>query len=234
MKKFWSMLSTAGKVIFSIIILAIIALIVVLIVRNHNKNKDKEANSNTPEIAQTYEPSIGTPLPADVKPEGSGARVTALVENSGEVAGATTSEPSTTTPANSPEQAQQMMIAPKTGIDPNELVAYENKSLKFSATLPAGSEVKESSTTIKFLSKTESLYYIVSVSDAGSENLQSVANQLKNSSTASKITQATLADNKTQVINFTAKGYGQGQVIIANNKIYYLLGNSQYFPTFKF
>lgn len=232
MKNLWEKLSLAGKIIFSVIIVLIIALIVILIVRHNKKSSESsDNNSNTPEVAQVYEPSIGTPLPPDVKPGGDQTSVAATVENSGEVAGATTNEPSN---ASTPEQAQQMMVAPKTGIDPNDPVEYENSSLKFKATLPAGTQVSEQASDVKFTNKSGSLYYMVSTVNAGAETLQTITAQLNNSPTASNISYTTFGSNKTQAIKFTAKNFGQGVAVIANGKIYYLLGNSKYFSDFKF
>lgn len=229
MRILWKSLSLISRVVIAIWAIAIIAFVIFLIVR-HNKNKDDaNKNSNTPEVAQTYEPSIGTPLPPDVQPEGGSTKATATVENSGEIAGATTDEPSN---ASSPEEAQEMMVAPKTGIDPNEPVIYENQNFK--AVLPAGTQVSEKSTEIVFTSKSGILLFQVSVNNADGETLQSIEAQLKNSPSVSNISQTNFNGSVIKSLSFTVKGFGQGTAIIANGKIYYLLGNSKYFSTFKF
>ena len=234
--KIWKDLSLAGRIVVGVWALALIGLIIFLVVRHNDDKKDtSSSDSNTPEVAQVYEPSIGTPLPADVQPNGSGTSVTAEVENSGEIAGATTTDPfvvpSPSPAPSTPEQIAASLVAPATGIDPNKPIPYENASLKFRATLPAGTQVTQNNSDVKFTTKSGALYYVVSVSDSGTETLKTIEAQLKNSPTVSNIVYGNF--NNTQVLNFSAKGYGQGMVIIANGKIYYLLGNSQNFANFK-
>lgn len=228
MKTFWASLTLVWKIAFSIVALILIAAIILLIVKTAKKDKEtSNSNSNTPEVAQVYEPSIGTPLPADVNTDSGTTTVATTpvpetkpeVENSGEVAGATTT-------------IEEQLTAPKTGIDPNEPVAYENTSLKFSATLPAGTQVFEKANEVKFIEKNNTLEYFVSVSNSGSETLQTIAAQLQNSPTVNNVKFGTFANLKT--IQFDAKGFGQGMAVISNGKIYYILGNSKYFSTLKF
>lgn len=240
MIKIWKDLSLLGRIVVGIWAVCLIALIVFLVVRN---NKDKEEtsndNNNSPEVAQVYEPSIGTPLPADVATSESGAKVSAEVENQGEVAGASTDKPFTVpTPTKTPEQIQSelegsnnTMVAPNTGVNPNAPVPYQSTALKFSAQMPAGTQIIEQNNSVKFTSKTGVLYFQVSTSNAGTETLQSIETQLKNSSSVSNLTYGSMGS--LQMLKYDTTGFGQGASIIANGKIYYLLGNSKYFTNFK-
>lgn len=221
-KDFFKSLSRAGRIVLGIWLLCLIALVAFFVVRN---NKDDNSNTDdSPEVAQIYEPSIGSPLPADTP---SGAVTTEPLnsgtENSGAVAGDSTTTPSTE------------MVAPPTGIDPSKPVAYENSSLKFAATLPAGTQVDEQNNTqgsrIIFTSKQGGLLYIVSTSTANSESLQNIEAQLRNSPSTSNIIATKFSGSS--ALEFTSKEYGNGVVFIANGKIYYLLGSSKYFSTFK-
>ena len=210
LSQMWNGLTKAGRVLFGLIAVALVILVVFATAKNTDENKHEEIS---PEITQVYEPSIGTPLPAD---------------NPGAVGGATTTEPSTTeNPARQPTTA---LVAPKSGVDPNEPVAYESKNLKFAATLPAGAEVSEESTRITFNSKQGALHYIVSVNQS-SETLSEVESQLRNSPTVSHILPTTI--NNKKALQFNAKGYGTGIAFVSNGSVYYLLGNSNYFSTFK-
>lgn len=209
-RRIWNGLTTAGRIILGLILVAA----VILISFAFSKESDKTSEENSsPEIAQVYEPSIGTPLPPDVNQEG----VT------GNVGGATTDEASTSTP-------QTNFIAPAAGVDDSKPIKYESSALRFAAVLPAYSQVNEQSDGVKFTSRDGTLHYIVSVNDAGTENLASIESQLRNSPTANNITYTNI--NNSQAIKFTAKGYGTGITFIANGKIYYLLGNSQFFSEF--
>lgn len=240
MIKVWKDLSLTGRIVIGVWILCIAALIVFFIVRNNKENKDEvNNNTNTPEVAQVYEPSIGTPLPPDVQSVSNGSNVTAQVENQGEIAGATTSEPFVVpAPTKTPEQIESEMtgtnspkVAPNAGVDPNAPVPYKNDILKFSIIMPAGTQVLEKVDSVRFTSKTGALYFQVSTSIAGSENLQTIEGQLKNSPSATNITYGTINNNP--ALKFTATGFGQGTTFIANGKIYYLLGDSKYFTNFK-
>jgi hypothetical protein len=217
--KIWNGLSRAGRIIVGIILLALIGTVVYVSVnKNDDNNKDK-----SPDVAQVYEPSIGTPLPPDEP------------NTNGQVGGATTTQPSPTpTPAPSttpPATSTENRTAPHTGVDPKEPVQYSNDSLNFAATLPAGSNVKELPDQIVFTSKAGALQYIVSVAPAKNETLSSLASQLKNSPSISTITPSNFQTHS--ALLFNSKDYGQGLVFIQNGQAYYLLGNNQYFTTFR-
>lgn len=214
----WNGLTKIGKILLGLIVIATIVLFSVALVKNtnedtHDQNKHDE---DAPEIAQVYEPSIGTPLPAD----NSGGTI-------GNINGASTTEsPESTNTAESTTN----FIAPHSGIDPKEPVVYSNADYKFAATLPAGSLVSEHNSRIVFSSKNKSLHYIVSINKS-SETLNDIELQLRNSPTASNISRTTF--NGAEALKFSAQGFSTGIVFVNNDKVYYLLGDNSYFSTFK-
>jgi hypothetical protein len=210
----WTGLSTAGRILLGLILIALIGLVAYATYDGKDNNKEE---SNSPEVAQVFEPSIGTPIPPD-QPS----------RPSGEVGGATTTEPSASEPAPAPATTFE---APKSGVDPSEPVDYKNDALKFAAVLSPGTQVIEQNDEIEFITNYGALQYLVSVNDSGNETLASIESQLRNSPTASNISYTNISNQK--AISFNAKGYGTGIAFIANGKIYYLLGNNQYFSTFK-
>lgn len=220
--RIWQGLTWAGRIIIGIILIALIAL---AIYAATNNSKDEKSDKNDPEVAQVFEPSIGSPLPATTTPSDSTADTTSTTAGAkidGTVAGDSTTVPSST----------NMMLAPATGIDPNEPIIYENSTLLFSAILPANSNVDESNTEkIIFTSRTKKLLYIVSTTKAETESITSLQSQLKNSPSASNIQSTTFAG--LPALSFTTTDYGDGLVFIDNGRIYYLLGNNQYFSDFK-
>lgn len=213
----WEGLSVAGRILVGLILIGLVGLVVYAAYGgNENKDQDKD---KTPDVAQVYEPSIGTPLPAD-NPDQPASRP------GGAVGGAATTEPST------PQQSGSgNFVAPPSGVDPNEPVKYQNNDLKFAATLPVGSDVKEEGSRIIFNSAGGKLHYIVSVNEAGSDTLSAIESQLHNSPTVSNISHAEFSN--LNALKFDAKGFGAGVVFVANGKIYYLLGNSQLFSDFR-
>lgn len=214
----WHGLTVAGRIIIGVILIIIIVLIAFALSNNKDDNKGDE---NNPEVAQVYEPSIGSPLPADTNESVSqDTKVTATVAGD-----------STTTSSTEETPTTNWMVAPNAGVDPNEPIVYENNSLRFTATLPAGTKVDEQTEKVAFTSEASKLLYIVSTQSVGSETLKTVEAQLSNSPTVSNIQSASFAGQ--QAIQFTSKDYGTGTVFIANGKIYYLLGNSKYFADFK-
>lgn len=218
-KRIWHGLTMAGRIIFGVIILGIIA---VGVYAASDKKENKNNDDNKPEVAQTFEPSIGSPLPAYTP--GDQTKVTS------QVGGASTTEPSDTEPSNS-ETEKMAMVAPETGLNPTKPVPYENKSLNFAATLPAGSNIDEQNTEIRFSSASGNLQYLVSVNDVGTETLSDIQAQLSNSPTTKNINPTKFGNY--DALKFSAAGYGSGMVFIANGRAYYLLGNNQYFGTFK-
>jgi hypothetical protein len=218
----WDGLTRAGRIILGLIVIAIIVLLALLIGKNKDKDDDDKKG---PEVAQVYEPSIGAPLPPDVKEDG--------VNVSARVDGASTSEPSTPEPPKTEPAPnyEAPKVAPASGVDLSKPIAYQNSNLKFAATLPAGSNIDEQGDLVTFTSKQGSLLYLVSITNAGSESLQTIASQLRNSPGVSNISYVTFSGNS--ALQFNSKEYGTGLVFIANGKIYYLFGHSQYFYGFK-
>ncbi len=243
--KIWHGLTITGRIIFGVIIIALIILGTYLVVKN---NKDKKENEPAPEVAQSYEPQIGSPLPADVNTNSSTASVTSndttyskvVVDsaNSGDVKGVTTSsnsnsESSAQSSASSNNQTQK--VAPTTGVNPNAPVVYSNDSLNFTALLPAGTQVSETNDIVTFKSKSGELYYVVTTVPAGNETLQSIKSQLQNSTTSKNIFEISFSNSISKnfpALSFTDTNFGSGLVVIKNTKIYYLVGNYKYFPTF--
>ena len=207
----WAGLSRVGRILVGLIIAAALVLIGFLVFAQDTDDTQNEDSNRDPEIAQVFEPSIGTPLPPD---------------NPGAVGGATTTESSDKAPENTTTE----FVAPPSGVDPNDPTKYSSTDLNFAATLPVGSQVKEETTSTTFTSRTGSLYYVVSVNQSN-ENLADVESQLRNSPSASNISKTTF--NNAQALKFSAKGYGTGIAFVANGKVYYLLGDSNYFSTFK-
>jgi hypothetical protein len=207
----WNGLTRVGRILLGLILVAAIVLVGFLVNGKSTDDAENVDSNRTPEIAQVYEPSIGTPLPPD---------------NPGAVGGATTTEPSDQTH----DHETTAFVAPHTGTDPNEPVAYSSTDLNFAAVLPVGSEVKEDGTRTMFTSPTGSLYYVVSVNQS-TESLSDIELQLRNSPTAGNISYSDFSNTK--ALKFSAKGYGAGLVFVSNGKIYYLLGNKEYFSTFK-
>jgi hypothetical protein len=206
----WRALTHAGRIILGILLICIIVL-GGLILRHNRESSDAD---RAPEVAQTYEPSIGTPLPPDVQ----NVAVTATV------AGDSTTEPST-------PQSADIKVAPKTGIDPSEPIEYHNDELKFSAVIPVGSTVDEQVSYINFYSANGKWEYSVSVQKAGTENLASIASQLHNSSGSSQIELGKLGNF--DGVKFLSTDYRTGFALFAHDRIYYLLGNQEYFSSFR-
>ena len=215
--RIWTGLTLAGRIILGLIIIAV-AILIVYAATSGDEDESTE-DKNRPEIAQVYEPSIGTPLPADVP---------GLTENSGNVSGAVTSEPSSSTSTDAAAPAPQF-IAPAAGVNDSEPIRYESDSFKFVTVLPPYSNVVEKADGVTFTSRTGALHFLVSVNAAGSETLASIESQLRNSSTASNISYITFANTK--AIEFSAKGYGTGIAFIANGNIFYLFGNKANFAS---
>lgn len=212
----WNGLTTIGRIILGLILIGII----VAISFAFSKDSSEESAENTPEIAQVYEPSIGTPIPPDVNQEGSNS----APSDSGTVSGATTTEPAQ-------NQNNQVFVAPASGIDDKEPIKYLNDSLRFSATLPPYSKVLEQPDNVRFTAGNGTLIYVVSTTPVRTENLSSIEAQLRNSTTASAISRTSFKGM--EAIQFDANGYGMGIALIAHGNIYYLLGNMLYFPDFK-
>lgn len=225
--RLWQSVFKLGWTTIIIWILVVAALMTFLIIRVNKDDEPKEAaKTDSPEIAQVYEPSIGSPLPADT----SGATTTETDWSKvGQVAGESTTTPSTSN--NATAATQTIFVAPNTGVDPNKPIAYENSKLKFTTILPAGANVNEQGERVTFTTKQGSLLYIVSTTNAGTENLQSIEGQLRNSPSTSNLTYGNFAGQA--ALKFNSKDFGSGTAFLANGKIYYVFGNNQNFFTFR-
>ncbi len=212
----WSGLTVAGRIIAGIIIIGLLGFIIYAATNDSSKdNQDDKA----PEIAQVYEPSIGSPLPADSN-------------SSGAVSGASTTEPSeaqNNSPSN--EMKEDSKVAPPTGINPADPIKYESSKFGFSAVLPAHSNVEEADSQIRFTSQDGKLQYIVSVNETGTDTLNSIKSQLSNSQAVNNITQIKFVGM--DALQFSVEQYGTGVVFLLNGKTYYLLGSQTYFSSFQ-
>lgn len=206
--RIWNGLTRAGRIVLALIIVLLIGT-VVYAATYKKEDKPEDNKEGDVEVAQVYEPSIGTPLPPDVPVE------TPAAISPGTVAGIT-SDPS--------------FMAPPTGIDDNEPIKYSNSSFKFGAILPPHSQVNEQENSVTFSNAKGDLLYTVSTHSAESETLTSIESQLRNSPTASTISPTTFANTK--ALSFTAKGFGTGTVFIAHGTVYYILGDANQMSSF--
>ena len=227
--RIWQGLTWAGRIIIGIILLGIIILTIYSL--SNTKKDDAEDNDNKdPEVAQVYEPSIGSPLPATTTPSDSGAVAGASTSTATTESG--TGSATSTAATNNDEKPTNIMIAPAAGIDPNEPIDYESQALHFSAILPALSVVNESQKDkVIFSAESGKLIYIVSANDAGTETLSSIQNQLANSPSTTNLKNVSF--NSQTALSFQSKEYGFGVVFISKGKVYYLLGDNKYFTDFK-
>ncbi len=215
----WGKIKLGGKwVLAGVIALALI----VAGIFSLDKNTSKQ-NSNSdarPEVAQVYEPSIGTPLPPDT------------TGGQSEVSGAVTTEPSTiqTTPTqeetNTTNSQQVTYIAPNTGVDDTKPFVYTNQQLGFTVMLDGGTQVEEQLEGVKFTSKTGTLLFYVVTSKNNSETQDSIINQLSASNMTNQI-------SKSNFLSYPSVSYLQNNqkalVVLTTNKIYYIVGEQKYF-----
>jgi flagellar basal body-associated protein FliL len=216
---FWKTLSLAVRVIIIVVLLAIVGAIIFLLVQKKNDDKTSKTESeNNVEISQVFEPSIGTPLPADTTTGAS----TAEVENAGEVAGDSIS-----------------MSAPLAGIDDLQPIKYVSDELGFSTTVPAKTEIVEqtgkvffySADSFKVGSDQKKLQAFVTKEANNSDTLATVKLQLENSPTVKNISLTTFGSN--QALQFSSTQFGNGFVFLTKGNIYYVFGNQNIFQNFK-
>jgi hypothetical protein len=225
--KIWASLGKAGKGLLGLVIAAILATSVFAVA-----NKQGSDSQPAPEIAQVYEPSIGTPLPPDVAggavAEAPAAPETATTPQAGQ------SQGEFSQPSRGYLTGQEPAVsAAVRSLEPADSgpVQYQNTLLKFAATLPSDSRITENADGATFSTPQGKLLYLVSVSEAGGDSLQHIENQLRNSSSVSNLIYTQAVGQP--ALSFTAHGLGSGLAIVANGKVYYLFGSNQYFPEFK-
>ncbi len=216
-KSFWSLLSTKLKGFGKWLLGGIVALVVLIIAlvgiqNSDNKDSDKTETAKKPEIAQVYEPSIGTPLPPDTTPSDNSSTTTPA--DTGIVAGAATTEPSKNT----------TYTAPQTGINDTDPIQYENSEINFKAVLPAHAIVKENKSSVSFYSATGKLLYQVDAIKAKSD-LRQIYAQIKTSPEVTKVIQANFAGH--EAIQFTTKK-SVGYALVIKDQVYYFTGNTNY------
>lgn len=187
------------------------AIVGIILVNNEDDNKTDE--TARPEVAQIFEPSIGTPLPPDTSTE------------SGQVEGGTTTEPSTTTETTT--QPEVMFQAPATGVDDSKPFIYSDLKSGYKVNLAGGTQVTEANEGAEFYTiGGQVLFYVVVVDQAQSP--ETTIAQLKNSSGVSSISQQSFAN--LPAVSF--KQNNQSGLAIHSKKTYYLIGNSTYFKNF--
>lgn len=216
---FWKTLSLAVRVIVILVLLALIGSIIFFVVQKRNDDKTSKTNSeNKVEISQVFEPSIGTPLPADTTTGAS----TAITENAGEVAGDSIS-----------------LSAPTAGVDDLQPIKYVSDDLGFSTTVPAKTEIVEqtgkvffySTNSFKASSNQKKLQAFVTKEANNSDTLATIKSQLENSSTVKNISLTTFGNN--QALQFSSTQFGNGFVFLTKGNIYYVFGNQNIFENFK-
>ncbi len=205
--------------------LAALAVLVIALIGLNSDDTKKETTNTRPEIAQVYEPSISTPLPPDNNSTESDPNATRPEANTGQVAGATTTESFNSNSA-ATSTAPQVFVAPKSGINDYEPIKYENTVLGIKTTLPAGTQVIEKNSSITFYSKSGSLLYTLDVIDT-KDTLEKILEQLQTSTNISKISKTNFANNPALQFSIN-KNALNGYIISKNNKAYYFIGNNKY------
>lgn len=209
--KFFSWISQkVGKSLKLIIGSALLIILVVTGVFLANKQNKQNKNSE-PEIAQIFEPSIGTPLPPDINPEitpnESTPETNSANENvTGAVEGATT------------------FIAPQTGIDPSQPIRYQSSEFGFYVVLPAKTVIKERGSQIDFFTPAGKLFGTVSQTPSNI-SIEEIKNQLNLSLNVTEL-------QSTQYQNFPALSFRKdhllGWAVLSNNNTLYILGSPDF------
>ncbi len=215
----WSKLkeifSNFASVVITVIL--VIAIITAGIIIARKNNEDKKSETNNPEVAQIFEPSISTPLPADVNPEAAtnNSQEASTTEDTGTVAGEVTSESS---------QSATNYEAPKSGVDPNAPIAYQNTDYGLNIILPARTNVSEKNNLITF-----GTLFSVNVVDS-KETLDQISAELSYSPDAKDIQVATISGK--QALKFSLNGK-TAYVVLKNNKAFYLIGQEKFITQVK-
>ncbi|MEZ4180604.1 MAG: hypothetical protein R3B41_03805 [Candidatus Doudnabacteria bacterium] len=216
-------LTQGGKwIVTGLILLAIIVTGVLLADSNSKDNNDKQDSS--PEVAQIFEPSISSPLPADGSANGS-------TDASTEQTDTNTSSNSQEAQDDSSDDSGQVAgatsyVAPATGKNEFAPVKYYNDQIGFNTTLPTGTQVKvgQNNDVVEFYDQTGNFLFSISSQD-NTDSLTTIATQLR----LSQADQINTTQFKQQsAISFNLNGY-QGLVFKKNNSSIYLTGQSKYF-----
>ncbi|HMQ01461.1 MAG TPA: hypothetical protein PKD79_00090 [Candidatus Doudnabacteria bacterium] len=192
-----------GKFIVGGILLLAIIVVGIIIARNEQIAKDEQASR--PEIAQIFEPSIGTPLPPD--------------EN-GRTQESADEDSSMEAPPGEVQSDSTIFIAPPTGIDLAKPINYYNQDLGFRITLPPYSSVYEQNSSIKFTDNKGKLLALINVVRE-QDTLENILSQLKLSNEVSNLSFSNLAGNKALKYDI---GSHSAYVFTANSSIYYISG----------
>lgn len=191
--------------------LVALALIIIAVIAVNPENSNDTDNTSRPEIAQVFEPSIGTPLP----PDGAGGE--------GEVDGAQTTEPQTSTPT----PTTVAFVSPPTGVNDNIPFTYKSEQFGFSVNLEGGTQVDEQTEGVRFSTKSGTV--LMSVIVTTTDTPANIAAQLKQSVGVSNISETKFGNYP--AVSFASNGQS-GVVIVTTDKAYYLTGNKAFFSRF--
>lgn len=200
----------AGAAKFIVGGILLLALIITGVVLSQREDNNKEDTSGRPEIAQVFEPSIGTPLPADVNEDVAESEINNNREP-GSVSGATTT-----------------FVSPPTGIDPNKPIKYSNDELGFAMMLPARSTVQEKNNTVNFFANNGSLLASVTIV-SGPETLNDIRTQLSYSPDVKNLQSSELANQP--ALKYSINNL-DGYAFKSNSSTYYLTGQSEILKQF--
>ncbi len=204
----------------------------IAIAKKINNDKSKNDTSSV-EVAQTFEPSISTPLPADVN---SSSTNTETVQNSNQIVTDFSSTTTYTAPQNteiantSEATAVNNYKAPTSGINPSQPLQYKNSDLQFRASLPANTWADEQPGLVSF-SKSGNILFSVSVTKNYLGEISDIYEQLKASPDIKNLSSTTF-ENKSAIKFYT--GNSTGIAVIANNNLYYIIGTPSYYKNMAF
>ena len=211
----WLKIKSGAKWILAVVI--IVALAVAGIFAIVNKDDKTDSTDKEVEVAQIFEPSIGTPLPPDI------------TETGGEVSGAQTETPSSSDNSSGIQEPSTQYVAPKTGVNDDEPFVYKNSKLGFQVSLAGGTQVIEASEGAQFLSKNGKLLFYTVMIPAKGISVAEISSQLNQSSGTGNIIASTFG-------NFPSVSFSQnhqnGLALITSDKLYYLVGDQNYFKNF--
>ena len=211
----WLKIKSGAKWILAVII--IIALAVAGIFAIVNKDDKTDSTDKNVEVAQIFEPSIGTPLPPDV------------IETGGEISGAETTTPSSSDNSSDLQESATQYVAPNTGVNDNDPFVYKNSKLGFQVSLAGGTQVVEATEGTQFISKNGKLLFYTVMIPAKGISVADISNQLKHSTGTANIT--TSSFGSLPAVSFSQNNQN-GLALITSEKLYYLVGDKNYFKNF--
>lgn len=205
-------LGEAGQYIITAVVLIILAVASIFIIQNWVTPEPDSAGRR--EVAQNLNPSIGQPLPPDVNidvvtnPQGSDSKINTTQPNNeqpGIVSGTMTE-----------------YVAPATGLNPDQPIAYNNDELGFKLTLPPRAIVQEQGNTVNFFSESGQLLATVSVQKSA-DSLADIKAQLSLSPDITGLQDIQFASKP--ALQYTQKQL-RGYALKGNGQIFYLIGQT--------